>query len=310
MSNVFSPRTIRRRILGALPQKTGADNPVVAQVMRGFRMTLEDSRIEPLKARLDTIEVDARGFAYEGVGVALVVLDTLTPWHKRFRAFVRITEDQYLIPTYIGAGLALGRMHSRRVEPFVHEQEHAVFGWMVMDGFGFYKGFYTPKPFIDGQRVPQNLGPYARRVFDQGLGRGVWFARGENIERVAATIASFPEARRADIWSGASFACAYAGRPRERADYERLHAAAGPYAPQLALAGALAAKRRLGLGHITDHTDLACEVFCGCSAAEAAALANTLLADLPATSHAPLHQVWRDRITAAIGARTLDAVAA
>jgi len=293
-----------------LPQKTDSDNQVVAAVMRGFRMTLEDSRFEELVPRLEAIDMNSRGFAYEGVGVALTVLDYLTPWRKQFRDFVRVTEDQYLIPVYIGAGLALGRMNSRRTEQFVHEQEHPVFRWMVMDGFGFYKGFYTPQPWIERQKVPAHLGPYARRVFDQGLGRGIWFARDENIDRVAATIAAFPESRRADIWSGASFACAYAGKPLERAGYERLYVAARPYGAQLALAGTLAAKRRLGLGHITDSTDLACNVFCGLSAFEAAGVANDILAALPTETSVPLHQVWRERITAYMSERTVAAIAA
>lgn len=304
MTNFYLLPRLRKSILSALPEKTGSDNQVVAAVMRGFRLTLEDSRFEELVPRLNTIDVDDRGFAYEGAGVGLTVLDFFSPWRKRFPAFVREIEDQYLIPVYIGAGLALGRMHSRQSERFVQQQEHPVFRWMVMDGFGFYKGFYSQQRYIDQQRIPANLSPYARHVFDQGLGRGIWFAKGEHVERVAGTIAAFPEARRADLWSGASFACAYAGKPLQRESYERLREAAAPYASQLSLAGSLAAKRRLGLGHITPHTDLACRVFCGLSAEEAAGVANTILNNLPPETTIPLHKVWRERIAAYASAQT------
>lgn len=310
MTSFFLLRRLRKSILSALPEKTGADNQVVAAVMRGFRLTLEDSRLEELVPRLNAINVDARGFAYEGAGVGLTVLDFFPPWRKRFPAFVREIEDQYLIPVYIGAGLALGRMHSRQTERFLRQQEHPVFRWMVMDGFGFYKGFYSQQRFIDQQQTPAHLSPYAGHVFDQGLGRGIWFARGEHVERVAATIAAFPEARRADLWSGASFACAYAGKPLPRAAYERLREAAGIHGSQLSLAGALAAKRRLGLGHITPHTDLACQVFCGLSAEEAAGIANDTLNNLPAEGTVPLHKVWRERIVAAMSEQTADVIIA
>jgi hypothetical protein len=303
MTNLFLLRRLRRVILGALPQKTGSDNRVVAAVMQGFRITLEDSRFEELVPRLNAIDVDARGFAYEGAGVALTVLDYFPPWRKQFEAFVRVIEDQYLIPVYIGAGLALGRMHSRRTEHFVQQQEHPVFRWMVMDGYGFQKGFYSQQPYIDQQKLPDNLSPYARRVFDQGLGRGLWFAKGESVERVTATIAAFPETRRADLWSGASFACAYAGKPLKRESYEQLWENAGPYRAQLSLAGALAAKRRIGLGHVTPQTDMACQVFCGLSAEMTAGVANDILKNLPPATTVPLHKIWRERIAAYFEAR-------
>jgi hypothetical protein len=227
-----------------------------------------------------------------------MVLDTLLPWQKRLLPFVRLIEDQYIIPVYIGAGLALARMHSRKTERIVQRQEHPVFRWMVMDGYGFYKGFYTPEPYIEQQRLSPGLSPYARHVFDQGLGRGIWFARGEDVERVYATISAFPEHRRADLWSGAAFAFSYAGRSQEKRAFEQLVSLSGPYHQQLSLAGALAAKRRAGLGYITPHVELASQVFCHLSAEGAASLANNVLAGLPAESSLPLHQVWRERIIA------------
>jgi enediyne biosynthesis protein E3 len=194
-------------------------------------------------------------------------------------------------------------MHSRRIEHFLQQQEHPVFRWMVMDGYGFYKGFFSQQLYIDQQRIPANLSPYARHVFDQGLGRGIWFAKGENIEQVITTIAAFPEARRADLWNGASFACAYAGSPLERESFERLWEEAGPYSLQLSLAGALAAKRRLGLGHLMPHTELACQVFCSLSAEMAAGVANDSLKNLPPETTAPLHKIWRERIATYFEAR-------
>lgn len=293
---------LRRSLLGALPQKTGAENQVFATVMLGFRMTLEDSRFERMVERLEGVDVDFRGFAYEGAGVALTVLDMLGPWKRRFPAFTRFIQDAYLIPTYIGAGLALGRMRSRAVEPFLLRQEHPAFRWMVMDGYGFYQGFYAPRPTIELQRVPGAFSAYGMRVFDQGLGRGMWFARGEDVERVASTIAGFPAARRADLWSGAGFACAYAGRATPAESLARLRELAGEHRAQLALASALAAKRRLGLGHITAHTERACLAFCGLPAQQAAGLANAALADLPPETSAPLHGVWRERIAELLAA--------
>lgn len=291
-------RRLRKAILRSVPQAKGSDQRVVTTVMQGFRATLEDGRFEVLVPRLNEVEPEWRGFAYEGVGLGFAIFDYFLPWRKRIQAFVRGPGAAYIIPIYIGAGLALGRIGGRRIEWFVARLEHPAFRWMVVDGYGFFKGFFSRSRYLEEQMVPAHLSSYARRVFDQGLGRGIWFATGENVDQVATTIASFPEARQADLWSGAGFACAYAGSPMERPALETLRVLAGPYRSQLALAGTLAAKRRHGFGHVTPHTELACQVFCDLSGELAARVANEALENLPDDSIEPAHKVWRERIEA------------
>lgn len=293
----FSPlRLLRKSILRSVPKAKGSDQKVVTIVMQGFRATLEDDRFEVLVPRLDGVEAAWRGFAYEGVGLGFTVFDYFLPWRKRLQAFVRGPGAPYIIPIYIGAGLAIGRLGGRRLEWFAARLENPAFRWMVVDGYGFYKGFFSRRRYLEEQAIPAHLSPYARRVFDQGLGRSIWFAMGENVDQVVATIASFPETRQADLWSGAGFACAYAGSPMERHALETLLSLAGPYKSQLALAGVLAAKRRHGFGHVTPHTEMACQVFCGLSGELAARIANDALENLPDSSDEPAHKIWRERI--------------
>lgn len=305
----FSPlRSLRTAILRSVPKAKGSDQRVVTTVMQGFRATLEDGRFEVLVARLNEFEADWRGFAYEGVGLGFTVFDYFLPWRKRLQAFVRGPGAPYIIPVYIGAGLAIGRLGGKRLEWFVARLENPVFRWMVVDGYGFYKGFFSRRRYLEEKTVPSYLSPYARRVFDQGLGRSIWFAMGENIDQVTTMIATFPEARHADLWSGVAFACAYAGSPMDRKALEALRAAAGPYRPQLALAGTLAAKRRYGFGHITPHTELACQVFCDLSGEMAAQIANDALENIPADGIEAPHKIWRERIEAQFAASTVDEI--
>lgn len=294
----FSLRQLRKSIFGALPKEADSDRKVVTTVTQGFRATLEDDRFEVLVPRLNAVAPELRGFAYEGAGVGLTVFDYFLPWRKRLQAFVRGPGAPYIVPVYIGAGLALARLRSRRPERFLARLENPVFRWMVVDGYGFYKGFFSQRRYIKEKAIPAHLSRYARHVFDQGLGRSIWFATGENIDQVAATITTFPPARQADLWSGAGFACAYAGTPMERAAIETLQTMAGPYRSQLALAGALAAKRRQGFGNMTPHTDLACEIFCGLPSDRAAHIADTALENLPIDGVEPAHKIWRQRIAA------------
>lgn len=293
-------RFLRKSILRSVPKAKGTDQKVVTIVVQGFRATLEDDRFEVLVPRLNEVEADWRGFAYEGVGLGFALFDYFLPWRRRLQAFVRGPGAPYIIPIYIGAGLALGRLVGRRggrqLERFVARLEHPVFRWMVVDGYGFYKGFFSRQRYLEEKVVPSHLSPYGHRVFDQGLGRSIWFANGENVDQVTTMIAAFPEARQADLWSGAGFACAYAGSPMERKALETLRTSAGPYRSQLALAGALAAKRRHGFGHITPHTELACWVFCGLSGEMAAGIANDALENIPADGAEPPPKIWRERI--------------
>lgn len=299
----FSPlRQLRKALVRALPRVTGSNQKVFATVMQGLRATLEDSRFDVLVSRLNEIEPEWRGFAYEGAGVGLVICDYLLPWKKRLPAFVRGPGDPYIIPVYIGAGLALARFHSRKPEKFLTRLEDPAFRWMVIDGYGFAKGYFAQRRHIQEQAVPAHLSPYGRRVFDQGLGRSIWFVAGENVDRVAGIIASFPEARQADLWSGAAFACTYAGSSMERQELERLLTVSGRYRPQLAMAAALAAKRRHGFGHITPHTELACQVLSGLPGERAAAIADQALENLPTISMEAPHKIWRERIEAQFAA--------
>jgi hypothetical protein len=292
----FPPRWLRKAILRTVPKAGGSDQRVVTTVIQGFRATLEDDRFAVLVARMNEVEPDWRGFAYEGVGLGLTVFDYMLPWRKRLQTFVAGPGAAYIIPIYIGAGLAFGRFGGRRIMWFIRRLDHPVFRWMVIDGYGFYRGFFARRRFLIEQEEPKNLTGYARRVFDQGLGRSIWFANGEDVERVVAMIASFPEARRADLWAGASFACAYAGSPMTREALERLRAAAAPYQAQLAVASTLAAKRRYGFGHLTSHTELTCQVFCGLSGAMAAKVADDALENIPCAEDASSYQIWRLRI--------------
>ncbi|GHO48020.1 DUF1702 family protein [Ktedonospora formicarum] len=296
-------RTLRRTILRSVPKAQGSDQKVMAVVMKGFRLTLEDDRFDVLVAQMNEVDANWRGFAYEGIGLGFTVFDYFMPWRTRLQEFVRGPGAPYIIPIYIGAGLAIGRMGGRRIERFMARLDHPAFRWMVVDGYGFYKGFFARQRYLEKQEIPSHLSPYARRVFDQGMGRSIWFATGESVEQVIDVIAAFPESRQADLWSGAAFACAYAGSPMEREALGRLLAAAGSYRPQLALAGALAAKRRYGFGHITPHTELACRVFCERSGETVAHIANEALENLPSGDTA--HEIWRERIEQ----HFLDAVA-
>ncbi len=296
-------RQMRRVLVRGIPQSKDPDKKPMATVMLGLRMTLEDGRFDVLIPQLNAIDAEWRGYAYEGAGLGFAIFDYMLPWRKRLQQFVNAIEEPYIVSIYIGAGMALGMMRSQRPERFLARQEHVLFRWMVLNGYGFFKGFFSQKRYITGQEVPAHLSTYARSIFDQGVGRSIWFAKRGAIEQVAATIADFPEERQADLWSGAGFACTYSGNALGRQGCEQLWEAAGRYQPHLTTAAALAAHRRYGSKYIPLYTEQACEVFCGLSSERAAQIATDALAGLSQEHNEKAHMLWRERIEAYFAVR-------
>jgi enediyne biosynthesis protein E3 len=270
--------------------------PVAQTLVDGFHAALEDSRFKVLVPRLNAVAPELRGVAYEGAGMGLTLLDALLPWKKRLHGFLAGPGAHYAGLVYIGAGLVLPRMR-RRPEPFLAQLD-PVLGWLVVDGYGFYEGFFSGRRYVEEKAIPVHLSPYARRVFDQGLGRAIWFSTGANPDRIYTTIEAFPAGRRADIWSGIGLACAYAAGVVDRAAIETLETLAGPHRSQMAVGSAVAARFRLQSGNPAPHTDLACDVLWGRSSDAVAHITDLAMQDLPIHSAELAHEIWRKRIEA------------
>lgn len=272
-------------------------------VIHIFLSTLEESRLDRLVPKLNAVEPELRGFAYEGAALGLMALDCVFPWKKRFQALVAGPGSPYIYPAYVGAGVALARL-GKQPERYLAGLD-PVLGWMVIDGSGFRCALFARAEYIESQKIPEHLSAYARRVFDQGMGRGIWFFNGADIERVKTVINAFAPNRRADMWSGVAFACAYAGGAG-RADIELLQASAEPYKLQLARGAAVGAKGRQRAGNMAPHTELTCQILCGLSANEAASITDNALQDLPLDGDEPAYEIWRQRIEAVLATPLTD----
>ena len=268
--------------------------PVARNLVGGFQTALDDDRFEVLVPRLNTVDGEFRGIAYEGAGMGLMLLDSLAPWKKRLKAFIDGPGAPYDWLLYIGAGLVLPRVPIRperflaKLDPFLR--------WFVMDGYGFYEGFFSGNRAIHEHRIPSRVSGYGRRAFDHGLGRSIWFSTGANVERIVATIGTFPETRQADLWGGIGLACAYAAGVVDREAIKSLQIAAGPYAPAMIAGAAVAAKFRMQTGGVAAHTDLACEVLCGLPSDVVAHIAEFAQNNLPPDGVEPAYEIWRQRL--------------
>ena len=260
----------------------------------GYHAALADERIEPLVNRLDGVEAEFRGFAFEGAAMGLCILDCLSPWKKdRLKSFLDGPGSNHIYMVHVGVGWALARLPwfmnrtLRTLDPLL--------GWLALDGYGFHEGFFHWGRYSTSLRTPRQLLGYEKRVFDQGLGRSLWFIEGADVRHIPLTIASFPETRQADLWSGVGLACAYAGGTQRQA-MKNLSAAAGRYKPHLAQGAAFAAKARQRAKNPTPHTEMACELLCNMSAEAASDITDIALKALDHNGAEPSYEVWRRRI--------------
>lgn len=266
---------------------------VVRTVTKGCQITLQSSNFEILVNRLNAVDSELRGYAYEGAGIGLAALDSFLPWKNRTRAFLDGPGSAFIYAVPLGAGMGLARLR-RKPEKFLARLD-PVLGWLILDGYGFHEGFFSSKRALKKQEVPGHLSPYARRVFDHGLGRSIWFTSSTNAERVAAMIDAFPEVRRADLWSGVGLACGYTGGANESA-LRTLESLVGNYRYHLAMGVAIAANARHTVGNPSHYVELACEILCGVSSDTASRMVDVARANLPADGEVPAYEVWRQRL--------------
>lgn len=304
--------TLRKSVFGISPEQTTfarrgfrpADPDRQQRLERvgrtfvdGYHAALETTLPETLATRLDEVELHWRGFAYEGAAMALALLDLITPFRRgRWKAFLDGPGDSHAYMVHVGVGWAAARIPwarrnlQRRLDPL-----DRLLRWLVIDGYGFHEGYFQWPRYADGRTVPGRLSGYQCRAFDQGLGRCMWFIEGADVSRIAATVGSFPTQRQPDLFGGLGLACGYAGGV-DRPEIEALQEAAGPCRAELAQGVAFAAKARRRAGNPAGHTELACQVLCGTSADEAAAITDRTLVDLPPDGAQPAYELWRQRV--------------
>ncbi len=261
--------------------------------VRGYNAALTSDDLDRLTTNLDETDLELRGFAYEGAAMALNLLDFFMPWKGRLDAFLNGSGKNHAYMVHVGAGWTLARL-PRSPERMISKMD-PLLGYLAIDGYGFHEGYFHAQRSFEQRAIPRKISGYAARAFDQGLGRSLWFVTCADIERISSVIASFPESRRADLWSGVGLACAYAGATNGRA-LQRLRKAAQDFLPQVAQGAAFAAKARARAGNPAQHTERACRLFCDLPAGAAAAITDSALDRPRPTTNEPLYEVWRQTI--------------
>jgi hypothetical protein len=272
--------------------------------VHGYDCGLVADGTDDLRDGLTLVQPELLGFAFEGAAMAVTLRAELPPGRgDLWPAFLEGCGDPHAYMLHVGAGWAFARLPRgrHRLERFL-ERSDPLLRWLAVDGYGFHHGFFGSARTLAGWR-PNFVDPYGARAFDQGLGRSFWFLEGTDPARMAQRVAAFAPERHPDLWSGVGLAAAYAGVAADD-DLRELRVLAGPALPHLQQGVAFAAAARSRAGNMAAHTEQASRILCGCSAAELAAVTDTIRAGLGRAPDSDDYDVWRRRVAdAAEGAR-------
>ena len=183
---VFSIRGSLRNFLEISPEETSFSRhkfhrgePSVQQHLQqcalafvsGYNTALACNSNDALVAQLEQMEQQFKGFAYEGAGMALAILDFLLPGRGHFLPLTLSEGNDYIYLLYVGWGWSMGRLPRKHINASVRTPYDPLLLWLAYDGYGFHEGFFSWQKSYLQQRYPFGLPTgYARRAFDQGLG--------------------------------------------------------------------------------------------------------------------------------------------
>jgi len=253
-----------------------------------------------LDQHLDSVDPDFLGFAVEGAGMGLTLLDRRSPVEpSRLRRLQKGRWLRFVPLAYAGAGLGLAEL-GQAVIPYV-EDEKVLTAWFAIDGYAFHLTLLAPEDHLDGQAVPPELSGPAAMVFDQGVARCIWFNAAAEPGAIGAIVGRFPPQRQADLWSGVGLAATYAGGldPDGLAELRKL---SGPHAAMLASGSVFASWLRvLGENEVPGNRT-ACQALTGMTIDEAAELC---LVERRATSGESIEDFlgWHGRVRQALAGR-------
>jgi hypothetical protein len=288
--------SVATRRLEAIPQA----------VICGFEWGIDARDQWEVERRLDLVDREQRGFAYEGATMAFTILDATGRGH-RTRDLLRGPGRPHIFLAYIGMGFAMARLPRavwRKVLPDLSgDPYYPVMSWLAVDGYGFDRAYFDTRRWVDGQRMPKSYPwagapDYFPRAVDQGIGRALWFICGGSAPDVAAAAGRFASRRQADLWSGIGLAATFAGGC-DAQGLATLRRAAGGYAADAALGAVFAVKARVYAGFVPEHTQAACLALTDASVDKAEKVADdTAGATAPGPGSEPAYETWRQRIRA------------
>ncbi|MEO8583973.1 MAG: DUF1702 family protein [Flavitalea sp.] len=238
--------------------------------------------LKSLTEKLENTENEFRSVAYEAAAMALAVKDISKGFAlKEWREFMEGPGAKHTTQIHVGLGWALAQ---QRVEvlPIIKTLD-PVMRFRVLDGYGYYDGIFRQRKTITNRIVPDEMDANLLPGYDQGLGRSMWYTCKGECESVSGMIGTFPASRHKDLWRGTGIACVYVGGYDENI-LRKLFTLSSENHSQLSVGAALVSRSRGNANAPTPYTELACRIWCNCTAEEVMRItvnAESLIAGQP-----------------------------
>jgi enediyne biosynthesis protein E3 len=202
---------------------------------------------------LGQAEKEFSSIAYESASMAIALRgfeDGTFP--NAWLLFVNGPAAAHQAQVYVGLGWAIAKSNLSFLTTV--EKLNSRFYFRIADGCGYYDGSFKRRQTITNQQLPGYLPVTAMPMYDQGVGRSIWYTEKADIHAIHSKVETFAAERHADLWRGIGIAVAYVGGCSD-ADLKTLfqYAAANGY--QLACGAALAARSRTMANTMTADTD-------------------------------------------------------
>lgn len=212
---VLDPRRVEFRIRGFdLAEKSHEERleSIGKAFLRGYNLTLSIRSFAEFEQAMAQETPLLRGFFVEGGAMGSALVDSIPFRRPMLGKFRERFEGRYPLLVHAGTGLAMSKLPWREkaivgaLDPF--------YRWLAYDGMGYHNVYFQQEKTLDSPK--RALEGYASRAYDQGVGRGIWFVSGADIDKAAALVDSMTADRQADIWSGIGLASCYAGPADEK----------------------------------------------------------------------------------------------
>jgi hypothetical protein len=213
----------------------------------------EHNNMEALIEYLENIETDFRSIAYESASMAIALKDFKTgrfPGDWLF--FAKGPSMPHEAQVYIGLGWAIAKLKVCFLTAVKNLDSRLYF--RIADGCGYYDGSFRHRQTVISRQIPVYLPASVMPMYDQGIGRSIWYTAKADINNICAIVETFPANRHADLWRGVGIAVAYVGGCNDD-DLKTLLQHAATNRVQLACGAALAAKSRIMANTMTADTD-------------------------------------------------------
>jgi hypothetical protein len=220
----------------------------------------ENTGYEDLFEKLSSFEPEFRSVAFEAASMSILSSylksnssNQLEQWKNFYSTHQSIHKSTLLT----GFGWALA-VHERNPADFFDQFDPLV-AMRILDGYGYYHGLMRSRRSIHNLEIPEYITKDLLFVFDQGLGRALWYLSKGDLEKLMALIQKFPDERKLNLWRGIGTASAYVGGV-DVSIYKELNQLAANNSKQFIVGVFFAIRTRMHSNSITEYIKNACRI--------------------------------------------------